>query len=267
MANGLALIEDINTELAVIDSKKLAKISQRMVEIDRANLTAGKQNTQTTSSLMTLTMLSDGPYRRLRQVLAQIEKTRNAIEENVFNMRKKKVELRRLRESDDELDIIEADQIEHGMLRGKIYLEGALKELAMFQETYDEIKRTHNIPDNWDEVDMEKDEFIGKTALTGKKGKQSKRLVTIALTSDDAPLLLHDEPIFCNGKIIGLTTSGAWGFRVNKSLGIASLEHSDGINGQFLASREFEIEVACERYPIEVRLGGFYDPKNERMKG
>ena len=116
-------------------------------------------------------------------------------------------------------------------------------------------------------VDMEKDEFIGKAALTGKKGKQSKRLVTIALTSDDAPLLLHDEPIFCNGKIIGLTTSGAWGFRVNKSLGIASLEHSDGINGQFLASREFEIEVACERYPIEVRLGGFYDPKNERMKG
>ena len=37
-------------------------------------------------------------------------------------------------------------------------------------------------------VDMEKDEFIGKAALTGKKGKQSKRLVTIALTSDDAPL-------------------------------------------------------------------------------
>ena len=156
MANSLALIEELNTELAVIDSKKLAKISQRMVEIDRANLTAGKQNTQTTSSLMTLTMLSDGPYRRLRQVLAQIEKTRNAIEENVFTMRKRKVELRRLRESDDELDIIEADQIEHGMLRGKIYLEGALKELAMFQETYDEIKRTHNIPDNWDEVDMEK---------------------------------------------------------------------------------------------------------------
>ena len=89
--NSLALIEDLNTELAVIDSKKLAKISQRMVEIDRANLTAGKQNTQTTSSLMTLTMFCDGPYRRLRQVLAQIEKTRNAIEENVFNMRKRKV--------------------------------------------------------------------------------------------------------------------------------------------------------------------------------
>ena len=170
MANGLALIEEINTELAVIDSKKLAKISQRMVEIDRANLTAGKSNTQTTSSLMTLTMLCDGPYRRLRQVLAQIEKTRNAIEENVFTMRKRKVELRRLRESDDELDMIEADQLEHGMLRGKIYLEGALKELAMFQETYDEIKRTHNIPEDWDEVDMEKDEIANHIRMAFRNG-------------------------------------------------------------------------------------------------
>ena len=170
MANELALIEELNTELAVIDSKKLAKISQRMVEIDRANLTAGKKNTQVTSQLMTLTMLCDAPYRRLRQVLAQIEKSRNAIEENIFNLRKKKVELKRLRESDDELDIIEADHIEHGMQRGKIYLEGALKELAMFQETYDEIKKTHNIPDDWDEVNMEKEEIANHIRMAFRNG-------------------------------------------------------------------------------------------------
>ena len=170
MANELALIEELNTELAVIDSKKLAKISQRMVEIDRANLTAGKKNTQVTSQLMTLTMLCDAPYRRLRQVLAQIEKTRNAIEENIFNLRKKKVELKRLRESDDELDIIEGDHIEHGMQRGKIYLEGALKELAMFQETYDEIKKTHNIPDDWDEINMEKEEIANHIRMAFRNG-------------------------------------------------------------------------------------------------
>ncbi len=116
-------------------------------------------------------------------------------------------------------------------------------------------------------VDMTKDTFIGKQALLGKKGRQSKRLVSIALTTDDAPLLIHDEPIFCDDQMIGLTTSGAWGFRVDKSLGIALLEHPEGINGSFFANRKFEIEVACERYPIDIRLGGFYDPKNERMKG
>ena len=176
MASELALIEELNTELAVIDSKKLAKISQRMVEIDRANLTVGKKNTQTTSSLMTLTMMCDAPYRRLRQVLAQIEKTRNALEENVFELRKKKVKLRRLRESDDELDVIEADQIEHGMLRGKIYLEGALKELAMFQETYDEIKRTHNIPDNWDELNLEQEEIANHTMIGATRDNQEFKI-------------------------------------------------------------------------------------------
>ena len=76
LAVGFDLISELNTELSVIDSKKLAKISEKMKEMDRANNSFGKGNTQTTSQLMTLTMLCDAPYRRLRQVLAQIEKKR-----------------------------------------------------------------------------------------------------------------------------------------------------------------------------------------------
>jgi len=115
-------------------------------------------------------------------------------------------------------------------------------------------------------VDMDKDNFIGKDALAGKKGKQTKRLVSIALTADDAPLLIHDEPVFSNNQMLGLTTSGSWGFRVGKSLGIAVMEHPDGVDGKFLTNNSFEIEVACKRYPIEVKLGGFYDPASSRMK-
>ncbi|MFT6436909.1 MAG: 4-methylaminobutanoate oxidase (formaldehyde-forming) [Candidatus Azotimanducaceae bacterium] len=120
-------------------------------------------------------------------------------------------------------------------------------------------------------VDMEKDDFVGKTALIGKKGKQTKRLVSLAIASEDAteeePLLIHDEPIFCDNQMVGLTTSGAWGFRVNRSLGIAVMEHPDGVNAKFLENRQFEIEVACKRYPVDVKLGGFYDPNNRRMQG
>ena len=85
-------------------------------------------------------------------------------------MRKRKVELRRLRESDDELDIIEADQLEHGMLRGKIYLEGALKELATYQEVYDEIKKSHNIPDDWDELNLESEEITNHIRMAFRNG-------------------------------------------------------------------------------------------------
>ena len=74
-------------------------------------------------------------------------------------MRKSNYRLKKYREKTDELSLIKADEIQHNMHRSKLYVEGALKELAMYQDTYDEIKRSHNIPDNWDEMDMEKEEI------------------------------------------------------------------------------------------------------------
>ena len=158
-SNELALIEELNNDLKVIDGKKLAKISERMKEMDRANLSFNKKNTQTTSQLMSLTMMCDAPYRRLRQVLAQIEKKRTTLEGIAFDLRKGKVKLKQLREKDDELSQIEADEMEHGFHRSKGYIEASLKELAVFQDTYDEIKKSFSIPDNWDEMDFEKEEI------------------------------------------------------------------------------------------------------------
>jgi len=155
----LSILVELNTELAVIDDKKLAKISKRMKEMDRANLSFNKKNTQTTSQLMSLTMMCDAPYRRLRQVLAQIEKKRFALEDAAFDLRKKKLSLIAFREEDDELSQIEADELENQIKRSMGYLEGSLKELAMYQDTYDEIKASFNIPDKWDEVDFEKEEI------------------------------------------------------------------------------------------------------------
>lgn len=155
----LSIISELNTELAVIDSKKLAKISLRMKEMDRANLSFNKKNTQTTSQLMTLTMMCDAPYRRLRQVLAQIEKKRFSLEDAAFAFRKNKIELRNLRAKDDELSQVEADELENVMRRSMGYVEASLKELAVFQDTYEEIKSSYNIPDKWDESDFEKEEI------------------------------------------------------------------------------------------------------------
>ena len=158
-ASDLSILVELNTELAVIDDKKLAKISERMKEMDRANLSFNKKNTQTTSQLMSLTMMCDAPYRRLRQVLAQIEKKRFALEDAAFDLRKKKLSLIAFREEDDELSQVEGDELENQIKRSMGYLEGSLKELAMYQDTYDEIKESFNIPDKWDEVDFEKEEI------------------------------------------------------------------------------------------------------------
>jgi hypothetical protein len=141
--------------LATIDDKKMLAISESMKEMDRANHTAGRQNTQTTNQLMTLTMLTDSPYRRLRQCLSQIEDKRKALEECYFRMKKTNVKIDKWREKGDELSVIKAQEAESLMLREKDYIDGALKEIATFQHAYNEIREAHNIPENWDEKDAE----------------------------------------------------------------------------------------------------------------
>ena len=141
--------------LATITDKKLAIIAEKMVEIDRVNHTAGRSNTQTTNQLMTLTMMTDSPYRRLRQCMSQIERKRKALEESYFKMQKKKVLVKLWYEKGDELSVIKAQEAESNMIRQKDYIDAAFKEIATFQCAYDEIRESHNIPENWDEKDAE----------------------------------------------------------------------------------------------------------------
>ena len=73
--------------MATMTPDKIQKISERMVEMERANNSLGRSNTQTTNQLMTLTMLTDSPYRRLRQCLAQIERKKEALKSRTRNKR------------------------------------------------------------------------------------------------------------------------------------------------------------------------------------
>lgn len=141
--------------LATIDDKKLAVIAKKMIAIDRANHTAGRSQTQTTNQLMSLTMMTDSPYRRLRQCMSQIERKRTALEESYFKMRKQKVKIDKWRDRGDELSMIKIHEAESQAIRQKDYIDAAFKEIATFQCAYDEIRESHNIPENWDEKDAE----------------------------------------------------------------------------------------------------------------
>ena len=157
--NELAIPKDMIGNLPTITPKKLAKISERMVEIDRANLSAGKRNTQTTTQLMTLTMLTDSPYRRLRQILAQIEKKRGAIEAAYFGHQKMMLKVEKWQEKDDALSRIKVNEAMVGVERSKKYLDGALREIGALQDAYEEIRKNNGIPELWDEEHAELDEI------------------------------------------------------------------------------------------------------------
>ena len=157
--NELAKIQEEFSDMATITPDKLQKITERMVEVERANNTLGRKNTQTTNQLMTLTMLTDSPYRRLRQILAQIENKTNALRSQFFAQQKLKLDIKEWEEEDTPLSRIKIAEARSGMANHKKYIEGALKEIGIFQDAYEEIRRNNNIPEEWDEEDAEKDEI------------------------------------------------------------------------------------------------------------
>ena len=145
--------------LATMTASKIEKISERMLEIDRAINTLGHRNTQTTTQMMTLTMLSDSPFRRLRQCIVEINKKRDALRSTYYKLLKQQYRIKKWKEKGDEFSLIKAEEAEAEMAASKIYIDGALKEIAVLQEAYLEIQKNHNIPDDWDEEAAELEEI------------------------------------------------------------------------------------------------------------
>ena len=145
--------------LATMTTSKIEKISERMLEVDRAINTLGHRNTQTTTQMMTLTMLTDTPYRRLRQCIVEINKKRDALRSTYYKLLKQQYRIKKWKEKGDEFSLIKAEEAEAEMAASKIYIDGALKEIAVLQEAYLEIQKNNNIPENWDEEAAELEEI------------------------------------------------------------------------------------------------------------
>jgi hypothetical protein len=162
-------------QLHVFDQAKLARLAENMPEINRATKSFGRSNSQTSDKLMSLTMISYSPYRYLHQCLAKIESRRSAIKENQYRLRKSQIEIAQLQLKKDqlsnqpnfdksiqlEIDLLDIELEEKivNLNDSMLYLEGALKEIAVYQDAYNQIKKNHNIPDNWDELDFEQSEI------------------------------------------------------------------------------------------------------------
>ena len=110
--------------------------------------------------------------------------------------------------------------------------------------------------------------FIGREALLKQRaaGVPICRLAQIRVeTGGIPPHLHHNEPILRNGEIVGSVTSGAYGHRIGASLGMGYVECAGGVAPDWIASGEWEVEIAWKRYPAKLQLRPWYDPKGERV--
>jgi dimethylglycine dehydrogenase len=70
-----------------------------------------------------------------------------------------------------------------------------------------------------------------------------------------------NEPVYRNGSVAGITTSGGFGFAVGKSLAFAYVEPALANEGH-----EFEILMLGDRRKARIIPEPAWDPANERVK-
>ncbi len=97
--------------------------------------------------------------------------------------------------------------------------------------------------------------FIGKEAIEKIKNRnQDKKFAMFTLNDSEPgkPLILHDEPIYLDDKIIGRTTSGNYSFNYKKNLAFGYINNSFSENE--LREKELYIEIEKTKYLAHLLL-------------
>ena len=103
-----------------------------------------------------------------------------------------------------------------------------------------------------------KEDFVGKTATeTGEAGRCA--WCTSRSMQRDADVR-GGEPIFLNDACIGVTTSGGYGYAVEKSLGFGYVPPEQSAPGSVI-----DIGLLDARCRATVLAEPIYDPANERL--
>jgi 4-methylaminobutanoate oxidase (formaldehyde-forming) len=106
-------------------------------------------------------------------------------------------------------------------------------------------------------------EFLGKTSLLALRSLPlEKQIVTILLDDIDA-VPLGNEPVLLAGKIIGKTTSAAFGYRVGRPVVIALLQCG---SFELKDDLDVDVDIAGELFSGKISLRPAYDPDGKTMR-
>lgn len=109
--------------------------------------------------------------------------------------------------------------------------------------------------------------FIGREALIKERerGTPTRRLVQFLL-EDPLATPYHEEPIWMEGALAGITTSAMFGHTLGSSVALGYIHHPDGITPALVSEAAFEIEIAGERFRAAASLKPMFDPTNQKIR-
>ncbi|MFP6716168.1 MAG: FAD-dependent oxidoreductase [Alphaproteobacteria bacterium] len=109
-------------------------------------------------------------------------------------------------------------------------------------------------------------DFIGREALeTQKQAGLNRRLVHFLMDHPDSTLL-HDEPIFRNGELAGMTTSGSFGYTLGRSVGMGYIRMPEDADKAWFEDASYKIELGGSQFTAKASIRPFFDPAHKRVK-
>ncbi|HIO10572.1 MAG TPA: aminomethyl transferase family protein, partial [Deltaproteobacteria bacterium] len=103
--------------------------------------------------------------------------------------------------------------------------------------------------------------FIGKEALLQQKKEGISRRLAMLTVTDSEAFPHGGEPIWWNNKLVGRTTSGTFGHTLGCAVMMGYISCVETKLDTMLNTENFEVEIACRRFPADVSLDAPYDPK------
>jgi dimethylglycine dehydrogenase len=110
-------------------------------------------------------------------------------------------------------------------------------------------------------VDQSRD-FIGKDAVVARSKEQLSMVLVYCEVDTKDTECRGNEPVYSNGKLVGITTSGTWSHTSDKSLAFAYV-----IPELEQAGSRFDIQIMSERRDAVVLNAPVVDPQNKKLKG
>jgi len=110
-------------------------------------------------------------------------------------------------------------------------------------------------------IRLDKPVFTGKAAsLSRKQAGERMKLVYMSVDNTDSDCM-GNEPVYRNGKVVGVTTSGAFGHATGKSLAFAYVPPDATAEGT-----AFEVMVFGEMRKARIIPESIWDPENARIR-
>jgi glycine cleavage system aminomethyltransferase T/glycine/D-amino acid oxidase-like deaminating enzyme len=110
-------------------------------------------------------------------------------------------------------------------------------------------------------LDLNKPEgFIGKEAVLANraKGPLTRRLVQV-LVKDPEPLMFHAEVVRRDGVAVGYVRAASYGHTLGGAVGLVMVEPKVHVDGAYLSSGKWEVDIAGKLYPAIVSARPLYD--------